>query len=80
MTTLTLNISDELLEALLLASRERSLPETTVAVEVLEGALLKETPRGNAGRWVETWRGRLKGQEATLADPRVQHLLAKHLR
>lgn len=80
MTTLTLNISEKLLEALNLAGRERSLPEAAVAVEVLEGALLKDAPGTSASRWVETWRGRLKGQDASPDDLRAQHLLAKHLR
>lgn len=81
MTTLTLNISDELLAALHSASKERHLPESTVAVELLHRALLKERPAGNSARlWIENWRGQLKGHEAGTGDPREQHLLAKHLR
>lgn len=81
MTTLTLNISEELLAALHMAGRERRLPEAEVAVELLEGALLTEAPTSKSDRWVEAWRGRLKGKESTTdADPRVLHLLAKHLR
>lgn len=81
MTTLTLNVSDELLAALNSAGRERSLSESTVAVELLNQALLKRPAAENsAQRWVETWRGQLKGREEAAGDPRVQHLLAKHLR
>lgn len=79
MTTLTLNISEELLAALHMAGRDRRLPEADVAVELLQGALLSGATPSRSDRWVEAWRGRLKGKEAD-TDPRVQHLLAKHLR
>ncbi len=81
MTTLTLNISEELLAALNLAGRERQVSEDQVAVELLEGALLPDGTASRSDRWIEAWSGRLKGREdAASNDPRVQHLLAKHLR
>lgn len=77
MPTLTLEISEELLAALQLASRERGMTSEEVAVEILESALLLTAdPSDMAKRWVEKWRGRLKGREdVTGADPRVQYLL-----
>ena len=83
MTTLTLDISDELLSALHDAGKERRLSESTVAVELLNRALLKypaTAANSRARIWVENWRGQLKGEETVASDPRVQHLLAKHLR
>lgn len=41
---------------------------------------ISEATENSAQRWVETWRGQLKGHEDAAGDPRVQHLLAKHLR
>ena len=55
------------------------VPASEVVREALEQSLLAHgVAAGAAERWVAQWQGRLKLPEA--ADPRLAHLLAKHVR
>ena len=75
-------ISDAADAALPMASAQRHLSKSAVAHEALENALADELrPQAPAVKWVERWRGVLRGQEsAAAADARVSHILNKHLR
>jgi predicted transcriptional regulator len=82
MTTLTLEIPDELNAALRAISARRHLPEAEIVRELLEREIYKEQPISNvADSWLENWRGQLRGKEqAKAGDDRLSHLLNKHLR
>ena len=82
MTTLTLEISEELNTALRAISARRHLPEAEIVRELLEREIHKEQPILNASdSWLENWRGQLQGKErANSDDDRLSHLLDKHLR
>ncbi len=84
MHVVTLKLPDNLNAALKEVSRKRGLSKSAVVREALEQSLLAQgVVAGAAERWVAQWQGRLKlpevaGVEAD--DPRLAHLLAKHLR
>lgn len=82
MTTLVLEIPDELDAALKEASAERDAPEAVVARQLLERALLGSISAGStAASWLAKWRGRLRDcTTAKQDDTRLAFLLAKHLR
>jgi len=84
MNVVTLKLPDDLHAALNEVSRQRGLSKSAVVREALELSLRKQGVAASAAeRWVAQWQGKLKlpergGLEAT--DPRLAHLLAKHLR
>lgn len=84
MNVLTLKLPDDLHAALNAASRQRGLSKSAVVREALELSLRAHgAAAGSAERWVTQWQGQLKlpdprGLDA--ADPRLAHLLAKHVR
>ncbi|MBI4757175.1 MAG: ribbon-helix-helix protein, CopG family [Betaproteobacteria bacterium] len=82
MNTLTLKIPDELDAALRAASERRHVSKSALVREALENALAEDMVRGSAaGQWTLRWRGALRGKESAPADdPRLAHLLEKHLR
>lgn len=84
MNVITLKLSDDLNAALNEVSRQRGLSKSAVVREALEQSLLGQgIAAGAAERWVAQWQGRLKLPEAGAAesaDPRLAHLLAKHVR
>lgn len=84
MHVLTLKIPDDLNAALQEASAKRGLSKSAVVREALEQSLLAQgVAAGAAERWVAQWQGRLKlpsAREAQVTDPRLAHLLSKHVR
>ncbi len=84
MNIITLKLPDDLNAALKEVSRKRGLSKSAVVREALEQSLLAQgVAAGAAERWVAQWQGRLELPEASDAeatDPRLAHLLAKHLR
>ncbi len=84
MNVITLKLPDELNAALKEVSRKRGLSKSAVVREALEQSLLAQgVVAGAAERWVAQWQGSLKlpdASEVEAADPRLAHLLAKHVR
>ncbi|MEO7152327.1 MAG: ribbon-helix-helix protein, CopG family [Burkholderiaceae bacterium] len=84
MQVVTLKLPDSLNAALMEVSRKRGLSKSAVLREALEQSLLAQgVVAGAAERWVAQWQGRLKLPEVgtvEAADPRLAHLLARHLR
>jgi predicted transcriptional regulator len=84
MNVISLKLPDHLDAALKEASRRRGLSKSAVVREALEQALLAQgEAAGAAERWVAQWQGRLQlpdPGDAEATDPRLAHLLAKHLR
>ncbi|MEI7868303.1 MAG: hypothetical protein WCI11_10455 [Candidatus Methylumidiphilus sp.] len=82
MTTITVEIPDELNHVLRSISTRRHLPEADIVLELLEREFRNEQARSTlADRWLENWRGRLQGKEqASTEDERLSYLLNKHLR
>ena len=84
MNVITLKLPDDLNAALNEVSRKRGLSKSAVVREALEQSLLVQgVAAGAAERWVEHWRGRLELPQASdveATDPRLAHLLAKHVR
>ena len=81
---ITLKLPDDLHAALNEVSRQRGLSKSAVVREALELSLRTQgAAAGAAERWVAKWQGKLElpdrhGLEAS--DPRLSHLLAKHVR
>jgi predicted transcriptional regulator len=84
MNVITLKLPDDLHAALKEVSRKRGLSKSAVVRESLEQSLLAQgVVAGAAERWVAEWQGRLKLPEAgdvESTDPRLAHLLTKHVR
>ena len=84
MNVITLKLPDDLNAALNEVSRKRGLSKSAVVREALEHSLLRQgATAGAAERWVAQWQGRLKlpaASDAQATDPRLAHLLAKHVR
>ncbi len=84
MNVLTLKLPDHLDAALKEVSRKRGLSKSAVVREALEQALLAQGEAASAAeRWVAQWQGRLQlpaAGDVEAADPRLAHLLAKHVR
>lgn len=84
MNVITLKLPDDLNAALKEVSRKRGLSKSAVVREALEQSLLAQgVAAGAAERWVAQWQGRLTLPEASdvqSTDPRLAHLLAKHVR
>ena len=84
MNAITLKLPDDLNAALNEVSRKRGLSKSAVVREALEQSLLAQGVfAGAAERWVAQWQGSLKlpaAGEVGAADPRLAHLLAKHVR
>ena len=84
MNVISLKLPDDLNAALGEVSRQRGLSKSAVVREALEHLLLAHGEAGGAAqRWVAHWQGRLTlppADEAVATDPRLAHLLAKHLR
>ena len=84
MHVVTIKLPDNLDAALKEVSRKRGLSKSAVLREALEQSLLAQgAVAGAAERWVAQWQGRLKLPEAAgveADDPRLAHLLSKHLR
>ncbi len=84
MNVITLKLPDDLNAALIEVSRKRGLSKSAVVREALEQSLRAQGVAASAAeRWVAQWQGRLKLPEAAeveASDPRLSHLLAKHLR
>ena len=80
MNAITLKLPDDLHAALNEVSRARGLSKSAVVREALEQSLLAHgAAAGAAERWVSRWQGQLALPEAS-DDPRLTHLLAKHVR
>ena len=84
MNVITLKLPDDLNAALNEVSRKRGLSKSAVVREALEQSLLAQgVAAGAAERWVDQWQGRLAlpdASDAQVTDPRLAHLLAKHVR
>lgn len=84
MNVISLKLPDDLNQALMQASRQRGVSKSAVVREALAQSLQVHAEAANAaGRWVAQWRGKLRLPEATAvaaSDPRLAHLLNKHLR
>ena len=84
MHVITLKLPENLNAALKEVSRKRGLSKSAVVREALEQSLLKQGAAGSAAeRWVAQWQGRLKlpaAGDAKATDPRLAHILAKHVR
>ena len=84
MKVITLKRPDKLNDVLNEVSRKRGLSKSAVVREALEQSLLKQDVVDSAPEpWVVQWQGSLKLPEASAveaADPRLAHLLAKHVR
>ncbi len=84
MNVLTLKLPDDLHAALKEASRQRGLSKSAVVREALAQSLLAQGVAASAAeRWVAQWQGRLTlpaASEADATDPRLAHLVAKHVR
>lgn len=84
MNVITLKLPDDLNAALNEVSRQRGLSKSAVVREALQRSLLAHgAAAGAAERWVAQWQGRLKLPDAgsvEAADPRLAHLLSKHVR
>jgi predicted transcriptional regulator len=84
MNVITLKLPDDLNAALIEVSRKRGLSKSAVVREALEQSLLAQgAVAGAAERWVAQWQGSLKlprASDVEAADPRLAHLLAKHVR
>ena len=84
MNVITLKLPDDLNEALKEVSEKRGLSKSAVVREALEQSLLAHGVAGGAAeRWVAQWQGRLRLPAASVAqttDPRLAHLLSKHVR
>lgn len=84
MNVISLKLSDELNAALNEVSRKRGLSKSAIVREALEQSLSSHgVAAGTAERWVREWQGRLKlpaAGDAKDADPRLAHLLSKHVR
>ena len=65
-------------------SRKRGLSKSAVVREALEQSLVAQGVVASAAeRWVVQWQGRLRlpsASEVQTEDPRLAHLLAKHVR
>ena len=80
MNVITLKLPDDLHAALKEVSARRHISKSAVVREALEKSLLAQGDEAAAAeRWVAHWRGRLQSTGKT-SDPRLAHLLAKHLR
>lgn len=84
MHVITLKLPENLNAALKEVSRKRGLSKSAVVREALEKSLLAQGAAGGAAeRWVTQWQGRLKlpsAADVESTDPRLAHLLAKHVR
>ncbi len=84
MNVITLKLPDDLNAALNEVSRKRGLSKSAVVREALEHSLLAQgAVAGAAERWVAHWQGRLtlpEARDVEATDPRLAHLLAKHVR
>ena len=84
MNVITLKLPDDLNAALQEVSRQRGLSKSAVVREALEQSLLAQgVVAGAAERWVAQWQGRLRlpaASDAQSGDPRLAHLLGKHVR
>ena len=84
MNVIALKLPDDLNTALKEVSRKRGLSKSAVVREALEQSLLAQgAAAGAAERWVAQWQGQLKlppVKTVERADPRLAHLLAKHVR
>jgi len=86
MNVITLKLPDDLHAALKAVSAKRHISKSAVVREALEKSLLAQGDQAAASeRWVNEWRGRFQTTPAAVAakskdDPRLAHLLAKHLR
>ena len=79
MNVITLKLPDDLHAALKAVSARRNLSKSAVVREALEKSLLEQGEDAAAAeRWVAQWRGRFESLPKT-DDPRLAHLLAKHL-
>ncbi len=84
MHVMTLKLPDDLNTALNEVSRQRGLTKSAVVREALEQSLLAQGVAGGASeRWVAQWQGQLQlppASDVETTDPRLAHLLSKHLR
>ena len=84
MQVVTLKLPESLNAALNEVSRRRGVSKSAVVREALEQSLLAQgVVAGAAERWLAQWQGRLQlpaSASSLSEDPRLAHLLAKHLR
>lgn len=82
MSTLTLEIPEELDVALRAASARRHIAPSALVREALEKALASEAqPPTAVDQWLSRWRGSLREPPAVVnGEARLAHLLEKHLR
>ena len=84
MNVITLKLPDDLHAALNAVSRQRGLSKSAVVREALESSLRTQgAAAGAAERWVAQWQGKLglpEQHRLEATDPRLSHLLAKHVR
>ena len=84
MNVITLKLPDDLHAALNEASRKRGLSKSAVVREALQQSLLTQGVAASAAeRWVAQWQGSLRlpaASDVAVSDPRLAHLLSKHVR
>ena len=84
MDTITLKLPEELHSALKAVSARRGVSKSEVVREALERSLLDHGAGAAAAEaWVTRWRGRLDLPDSVAVertDPRLAHLLTKHVR
>lgn len=86
MQVLTLKIPDDLAAALQAASRARGVSKSALVRDALMHALPRVPQDASAAQsWLDRWRGRLSAETvadraAGFHDPRLAHILDKHLR
>ncbi len=84
MNVITLKLPDGLNAALNEVSRKRGISKSAVVREALEQSLLAQGVAASAAeRWVAQWQGQLRlpaAADVEATDPRLAHLLAKHVR
>ena len=84
MNVITLKLPDDLHAALNEVSRKRGLSKSAVVREALQQSLLTQGVAASAAeRWVAQWQGSLRlpaASEVAVSDPRLAHLLSKHVR
>ena len=84
MNVITFKLPDDLNAALNEVSRKRGLSKSAVVREALHQSLLMQGVAASAAeRWVTQWQGSLRlpaASDAPANDPRLAHLLSKHVR
>ena len=81
---ISLKLPPELNQALAQASRQRGVSKSAVVRDALVQVLQPQSKAASAAEiWIAQWQGSLRlpdAEQAAETDPRLAHLLAKHVR